>query len=74
MEPNNIKKHYRSCNLCEAICGLVIEHNGKEVISIKGDKEDPFSQGFICPKAVALQDIHADKNRLKKPVKKENGK
>lgn len=74
MEPNNIKKHYRSCNLCEAICGLVIEHNGKEVISIKGDKEDPFSQGFICPKAVALQDIHADANRLKKPVKKENGK
>jgi len=74
MEPNNIKKHYRSCNLCEAICGLVIEHNGKEVISIKGDKEDPFSQGFICPKAVALQDIHTDPNRLKKPVKKENGK
>ncbi|MEP3389601.1 MAG: molybdopterin-dependent oxidoreductase [Reichenbachiella sp.] len=62
--------HFRTCNLCEAMCGLAIEHDGKEVISIKGDLDDEFSQGHICPKALALKDIYEDPNRLKKPVKK----
>lgn len=62
--------HYRVCNLCEAMCGLEIKHDGQKVLSIKGDKEDPFSQGHICPKAVALDDIYKDPDRLKRPVKK----
>jgi anaerobic selenocysteine-containing dehydrogenase len=52
------------------MCGLVIEHDGNAVISIKGDKEDPFSKGFICPKGVALQDIYQDPDRLKRPLKR----
>ena len=65
---------FRSCNLCEAICGLTIEHDGQQVVSIKGDKDDPLSRGHICPKAIALQDIHADPDRLKTPVRRtENG-
>lgn len=66
--------HYRACNLCEAICGIEIEHENGEILSIKGDKNDPFSRGHICPKALALKDIYEDANRLKFPVKKtENG-
>jgi len=61
---------YRTCNLCEAMCGLKIEIKGDKVHSIKGDKQDPFSQGHICPKAIALQDLYTDKDRLTKPVKK----
>lgn len=60
--------HYRACHLCEAICGLVIETDGNKVTSIKGDKNDPLSRGHICPKAVALQDLHEDPDRLRKPV------
>jgi anaerobic selenocysteine-containing dehydrogenase len=71
MENNSAaKKHYRACNLCEAICGLVIEHKDGEILSIKGDPDDPLSKGHICPKAVALQDIYHDPKRLKKPVKR----
>jgi anaerobic selenocysteine-containing dehydrogenase len=62
--------HYRACHLCEAICGLVIETEGEKVLSIKGDNNDPLSRGHICPKAVALQDIHEDPDRLRQPVKK----
>ncbi len=62
--------HYRSCNLCEAICGIEIKHAGGAVLSIAGDKFDPFSRGHICPKAVALKDVYEDKNRLKFPVKR----
>lgn len=66
----NITTHYRACHLCEAICGLEIKTQGEQIISIKGDKEDPISKGFICPKATALQDLHADPDRLHHPVRK----
>ncbi|MCY7345426.1 MAG: molybdopterin oxidoreductase family protein [Pyrinomonadaceae bacterium] len=62
--------HYRACNLCEAICGIEIKHENGVVLSIAGDKNDPFSRGHVCPKAVALKDIYEDKNRLKMPVKR----
>jgi anaerobic selenocysteine-containing dehydrogenase len=61
--------HYRNCNLSEAICGIEITRDGDH-LTIRGDKDDPFSRGFICPKAVALQDIHYDKDRLKQPVRR----
>ncbi len=67
---SDTQTHYRACNLCEAICGLEIKYIGNEVISIAGDKNDPFSRGHICPKAVALKDIYADPNRLKYPVRR----
>ena len=62
--------HYRACNLCEAICGLEIKVEDGAITSIRGDKNDPLSQGHICPKAVALKDIYSDPDRLKEPVKK----
>jgi anaerobic selenocysteine-containing dehydrogenase len=72
--------HYRNCNICEAICGIEItvndplapSTNGKtpQLLDIRGDKDDPFSRGFICPKAVALQDFHYDKDRLRHPVRR----
>ncbi|MGZ8850919.1 MAG: molybdopterin-dependent oxidoreductase [Thermoanaerobaculia bacterium] len=61
---------YRACNLCEAICGLEIKVDGEKIVSIRGDYDDPFSRGHICPKAVALQDIHEDPNRLRRPMKR----
>lgn len=71
---NAIKTHYRTCNLCEAMCGLEIKYQDKSIISIKGDKKDALSKGHICPKAVALQDLYHNKDRLKTPIKRtENG-
>jgi anaerobic selenocysteine-containing dehydrogenase len=67
---NDLLTHHRVCNICEAMCGIEVKHDGENVISIKPDKNDPFSQGHICPKATALQDIYEDPDRLKKPVKK----
>ena len=68
------KIHYRTCNLCEAMCGLEITYKEKKVISIVGDKKDPLSKGFICPKSLALKDLYEDPDRLKTPIKRtENG-
>lgn len=62
--------HYRTCHLCEAMCGVAIEVQDGHITSIKGDENDPLSHGHICPKAVALQDLHEDPDRLKKPIRR----
>ena len=62
--------HRRACNLCEAICGLEIETQGNTVVSIRGDKNDPLSKGYLCPKAFALKDIYEDPDRLRAPMKR----
>ncbi|MFN8986557.1 MAG: molybdopterin-dependent oxidoreductase, partial [Burkholderiales bacterium] len=63
-----LRTEYRACNLCEAICGLTINLDGENITSIRGDDNDPFSRGHICPKAIALKDIHEDPDRLRTPV------
>lgn len=65
--------HRRACHLCEAICGLEIKVRGNDIVSIKGDPNDPLSRGHICPKAVALQDIQADPDRLRHPMRRIRG-
>lgn len=67
--------HHRACHLCEAICGLTIEterlaDGSQQILSIKGDAQDSFSRGHICPKAVALQDIQHDPDRLRQPMRR----
>ncbi|QSQ11148.1 molybdopterin oxidoreductase family protein [Myxococcus landrumensis] len=62
--------HFRTCNLCEAMCGLRIELKGERITSIRGDEEDPFSRGHVCPKALALKDLHEDPDRLRHPLRR----
>lgn len=58
------------CMLCEALCGLEVEHDGTTVTRIRGDAKDVFSRGHICPKGVALQDFQNDPDRIRQPLKK----
>ena len=62
--------HHRSCNLCEAMCGLRIEHDDGRILAIEGDLDDPLSAGHICPKAVALRDLADDPDRLRTPIRR----
>jgi anaerobic selenocysteine-containing dehydrogenase len=64
---------YRTCPLCEATCGLeltVSERPGETpvVLRIRGDRDDVFSRGFICPKGSTLTHFHDDPDRLHRPV------
>jgi anaerobic selenocysteine-containing dehydrogenase len=65
---NGLRTAYRTCPLCEATCGLELKLNGDEVVSVRGDQDDVFSHGFICPKGYALKELHADPDRLRTPV------
>ncbi|MFC4768154.1 molybdopterin-dependent oxidoreductase [Effusibacillus consociatus] len=62
------KVHYRTCPLCEATCGLEIHTQNEEVLTIRGDSEDPFSRGYLCPKGYSLKEFHADPDRVKQPM------
>jgi anaerobic selenocysteine-containing dehydrogenase len=52
------------------MCGIEIRVQDGQRLDIRGDKDDPFSRGYICPKAAALQDIYYDKDRLRHPVRR----
>lgn len=62
--------HYGLCNFCDAICGLEIEVEADRIVSIRGDEQDPFSKGYVCPKGIAQQDIYADPDRLRQPIRR----
>ena len=59
---------FRTCPFCEATCGLAVTVRGDEVVKVRGDADDVFSHGFLCPKGVALQDLHEDPDRLRTPL------
>ena len=68
---------YRTCPLCEASCGLEITVRptpaGEEVVRIRGDRDDVFSRGYICPKGSTLKQLHEDPDRLRRPLVKRDG-
>jgi len=59
---------YRTCPFCEATCGLEVEHTDGRVTKVRGDAQDVFSKGFLCPKGVALKELHEDPDRLRTPM------
>ena len=65
--------HIHTCPLCEATCGLRIETDNGDIKSIRGDEDDVFSRGFICPKAHGLKALHEDPDRLRHPLVRRDG-
>jgi anaerobic selenocysteine-containing dehydrogenase len=63
----------RTCPLCEAGCGLEVTVRGEQVVRIRGDRDDVFSHGFLCPKGSTLKQLHDDPDRLRRPMVKRNG-
>jgi anaerobic selenocysteine-containing dehydrogenase len=59
---------HRTCPFCEATCGLEVEYEEGRVTKVRGDADDVFSKGFLCPKGVALKELHDDPDRLRTPM------
>ena len=60
------------------MCGLEIHveggsKNGK-VTSIRGNRDDVWSRGHICPKGVSLAALHDDPDRIRHPLIKVDGR
>lgn len=63
-----VRTHLRTCPLCEAMCGLVIQTRGDQVIDVRGDRDDVWSKGYLCPKGASLGRLHHDEDRLRVPM------
>ncbi|HEY2880442.1 molybdopterin-dependent oxidoreductase [Nocardioides sp.] len=68
MAPGFTGRRLTACNLCEAICGLELTLTDGRVTSVRGNPDDPFSRGYICPKGVAFADVYDDPDRLRRPI------
>lgn len=63
----------RICPLCEATCGLTLTIEGTKVTGARGDREDVFSKGFICPKGASFGAVDGDPDRLRTPLVRRDG-
>jgi anaerobic selenocysteine-containing dehydrogenase len=68
-----MRTEYVTCPLCEATCGLAVTLDDGRIQSVRGDAEDVFSHGFICPKGASLKALHEDPDRLRAPLIKRDG-
>jgi len=59
---------HRTCPLCEATCGLTLTIESGHVTTVRGDDDDVFSHGYICPKGVSIGELHHDPARLRYPL------
>jgi anaerobic selenocysteine-containing dehydrogenase len=65
----------RICPLCEATCGLEVGLSATdEVVRIRGDRDDVWSAGYLCPKGPALKHLHEDPDRLRTPLVRRDGR
>src|SRR6195952_3125816 len=64
---------FRTCPLCEATCGLALEVDAAAhtVTKVRGDADDVFSHGFLCPKGVSIKELHDDPDRVRTPLVKQ---
>ena len=46
---------------------------GDDITRIRGDRDDVFSHGFICPKGSTLKQLHDDPDRVRTPLVRRNG-
>jgi len=63
----------RICPLCEATCGLVLTIDDERVTGARGDRDDVFSHGFICPKGASFAELDNDPDRLQRPLVRRDG-
>jgi len=59
-----------SCVLCFCNCGLEVQTEGSKIVKVRGDKENPRSQGYICRKGANIAFFQNNPERLKYPLKR----
>ncbi len=67
-EANGTRTAYRTCPLCEAVCGLELTVTDDRIVAARGDRDHVLSAGFICPKGATFGQLVHDPDRLRRPL------
>ncbi|HEY3655263.1 MAG TPA: molybdopterin-dependent oxidoreductase [Steroidobacteraceae bacterium] len=66
--PSATTTHFRTCPLCEGMCGVKITLKSGKIESIRPDHDNVWSRGHICPKGTTLGALHDDPDRIRVPL------
>ena len=58
------------CRICEPLCGMVATVEDGRLTKLRPDSEHPLSQGFACPKGIAMAEVHNDPDRVLHPLRR----
>ncbi len=64
---------FRTCPFCEATCGLELHIEDRTITLVRGDRDDVFSKGFLCPKGTAIRQLEDDPDRIRTPLVRRDG-
>jgi anaerobic selenocysteine-containing dehydrogenase len=61
------------CRICTAVCGILVEVKGEDVVQVRGDRDHPLSRGYTCSKGRALPQLHHHPERIEVPMMRMEG-
>ncbi|MBV9950922.1 MAG: molybdopterin-dependent oxidoreductase [Acidimicrobiia bacterium] len=61
------------CRICTAVCGILVDVEGDQVVRVRGDKDHPLSHGYTCAKGRALPALHHHPERFERPLLRVDG-
>ncbi|MGV7214177.1 molybdopterin-dependent oxidoreductase [Bradyrhizobium sp. UFLA05-112] len=59
-----------ACNLCYVNCGLEVRVDNDRITKVRGDREHPKSQGYLCNKAARIPFYAHHRDRLTTPLRR----
>ena len=73
MSDGEVRTERSYCRICTAMCGIVVEVEGEQVVRVRGDRDHPVTHGYMCPKGRALPKMHHHPRRLERPQMRVSG-
>jgi anaerobic selenocysteine-containing dehydrogenase len=61
------------CRICEPLCGMVATVEDGQLVKLRPDADHPLSQGYACPKGIAMTEVQNDPDRVLHPLRRTGG-
>ncbi len=68
-----VEERVTFCRICEPLCGMVATVEDGRLTKLRPDRDHPLSQGYACPKGIAMVDVQNDPDRVLYPLKRVGG-
>jgi anaerobic selenocysteine-containing dehydrogenase len=68
-----VEERVTFCRICEPLCGMVATVEDGRLLQMRPDGDHPLSQGYACPKGIAMTDVQNDPDRVLHPLKRVGG-